>query len=94
MVLDNPTKPKPEDCSYPEGKILSLTEDGNEAFCMCDQKHTGENCIEKIPPMVNTADFPQLEVWKKKLKVPGMFDLMHAIEESTEKIIDHVTVVR
>jgi hypothetical protein len=36
---------------------------------------------------------PELEVWKKKLKVPGMYDLIDAIEKSAEEITSHVTEV-
>ena len=61
---------------------------------MCNRGYTGDECEEKIVrPSASILDMPELEVWKKKLKVPGMFDLMDAIEKSAEVITNHVTEV-
>ena len=92
IVLQNPKTPVSEPCF--DGRRLALTNDGNEEFCLCNRGYTGDECEEKIVrPSASILDMPELEVWKKKLKVPGMFDLMDAIEKSAEVITNHVTEV-
>ena len=96
IVLQNPKTPVSEPCSTVGGKRLALTNKGygNEEFCLCKKGYIGDQCDEKIvTPSASILDMPELEVWKKKLKVPGMFDLIDAIQKSAEEITSHVTEV-
>ena len=99
IVLQNPKTLVSEPCSTVGGKRLALTNKGygmhgNEEFCLCKKGYIGDQCDEKIvTPSASILDMPELEVWKKKLKVPGMFDLMDAIQKSAEEITSHVTEV-
>ena len=97
IVLQNPKTPVSEPCSTTVGgRRLALTNEGygNEDFCLCKKGYIGDQCDEKnVRPSASILDMPELEVWKKKLKVPGMYDLIDAIEKSAEEITSHVTEV-
>ena len=69
--------------------------DGSEAFCVCKYGYAGENCEKKVQKQSSSIlESAELRKWSEKLRVPGMFDLMDAIERSTEVITDHVTKVK
>ena len=96
IVLQSPKTPSSEPCSNRGGKRLPLTKDGdgNEEYCMCKSGFLGDICEDKIKRITsNIMDMSELDEWKKNLKVPGMFDLMDAIEKSAEEITNHVTEV-
>ena len=88
------TSPKPE-CDQYGGNLLDLAPgDGSEAFCVCKYGYAGYNCGEKVIKESSAVlESMDLMKWSEKLHVPGMFDLMDAIEKSTEVITDHVTKV-
>ena len=69
--------------------------DGSEAFCICKYGYAGENCELKVQKQSSSSilESEELKKWSQNLQVPGMFDLMDAIERSTEAITDHVTKV-
>ena len=74
-------------------KIIFLG-DGSEAFCVCKNGFFGENCDDKVFRQSSSIlQSKELQKWTAHLQVPGMFDLMNAIEESTEVITDHITMV-
>ena len=90
----NPT-PK-RDCSEYGGNLMDLAPgDGSEAFCICKYGYAGENCELKVQKQSSSSilESEELKKWSQNLQVPGMFDLMDAIERSTEAITDHVTKV-
>ena len=69
--------------------------DGSEAFCVCKYGYAGENCEKKVQKQSSSIlESAELRKWSEKLQVPGMFELMDAIERSTEVITDHVTKVK
>ena len=69
--------------------------DGSEAFCVCKYGYAGEKCEKKVQKQSSSIlESAELRKWSETLQVPGMFDLMDAIEKSTEVITDHVTKVK
>ena len=73
---------------------LTKGDDGNEDFCFCNSGYLGDGCEDKIRKATSSIlEMPELDEWRKNLKVPGMFDLMDAIEKSAEEITNHVTEV-
>ena len=71
-----------------------MTGDGNEAFCQCKPRYTGEDCADEIldnrHDLINSME--EMEIWKNNQDVPGMQDLLEAVRESdrniTRKLID------
>ena len=97
IVVDlQTTNPEPKkNCSFHGGTSLNLApDDGSETFCVCKFGYAGENCEEKVMRQSSSIlESKELQKWSEKLHVPGMFDLMDAIEKSTEVISNHVTKV-
>ena len=98
VVIDlQSTNPTPmRNCSEYGGNLMDLAPgDGSEAFCVCKYGYAGENCEKKVQKQSSSIlESAELRKWSEKLQVPGMFDLMDAIERSTEVITDHVTKVK
>ena len=93
LQSNNPSRKK--DCNQYKGNLLELApEDGSEAFCLCKFGYAGSSCEDKVEKSSSILDSEDLKKWAEKLHVPGMFDLMDAIEESTEVISNHVTKVK
>ena len=95
VSLDAPVSVPKQNCSKEGGYLRDLApKDGIESFCVCKYGYAGEQCNEKVlKPSSAVLDTDKLKKWKEKTQVPGMFDLLDAIEKSTTVVTDHVTKV-
>ena len=58
---------------------------GNEAFCLCKQQYTGEDCADEIVYNDN-LNSTELEIWTKNQDVPGMQAFLEEVRKTDKEI--------
>ena len=85
ISLETVEKPKKINCSTRGGRVLQLAAGGNEAFCLCKQQYTGEDCADEIVYNDN-LNSTELEIWTKNQDVPGMQAFLEEVRKTDKEI--------